>query len=1827
MSNLVRWIAETIREHVVERRYGGNASAESRWIFHGPPLEILSLVYEELAGSVGIQLEGLPVLLQVPSLGLSEPNPAIGLSGRCDEAHLLDMRNSPSAPSYLALVPPGHHAIRSVSSTTDQFGVAATSNGTNASFDEWIADPFIQRVLEAAVDATATRYGDDARELLRKSLEAIDDVDKEKATRSGSWRLVSRMFEVSAERGNVDRQISLACGVPPMEENKLSAKEQLAIVQGVAEALSSGFATGLSDARAKATTEQQDWIDACLDHVRMTCEVLTALDRAPQAYYAPSLTAALVDPPAWWSGLTVEVWEALLDDEPEFLGDIQIECRGGEPELPPSKGVPLIVTGKVDLVIRGAAEDGGSLDVTLERSIQKNKNGFPARVAVDGQADFPDDCPPEHKSPISYKASAIGCRPASVKVISLATWLPGIFVGCRHARKVTPPKAPSRRTKGPNLETSLNLPGPGRFELLVYLRPGVSIADKAWGSASSDTGGVEELDELAVREVRQDVYQFEVEADGSYQVDIVFDRPDKGGRATSETCRVFLVCEDVAEDGCRSEFERLIKLNRRSIEGASKPLVVLNRSARCSSLQGWMLQEHQAGCSYLPLVLAEDYAEYWVQPEWSEEKGRIISGGKFLVDPRPPASSFIPPQGFVDARKRIAELVRSADEQTGLVEAAKLGDWLSNNAEYQGTIEQYLDTYTAWLRASPEIASWVDVIAVNSLEQGGRTLSRSPEAILLSPLHPLRLAWHSVAQRMLYESATGDRPCPAGGVVDPRVVPDFMQLPVVSPEGVQRVSFLSVESNSDYWSVLWNGDRLRDLGKRSLLSPFGPELGITVGGISTGFSANQVRRALNDVSNVLCAKPTISVVVSSAGGMTDSCNEGLMDWSEEQYVEPERLGRRQSPGPRRLDVYDSRDKALQPDEATVGNLSDDTRNNVRWFTKVPDGVGLDLGVIAQLDSSEPEISDSGMRSPLGAGGLLRHRVRKQLPNYFLSESRQGRAGAVSGDALGDKVSACMLLLESSGDRSMGLRFAPNVHAISEMLEERKTDFVAISSSSVDPACFLGGWLEDSYLWDYDLPSYSQRAGDTNGYYVLSKVKASDREGMRKVLKRLPGCADLDDAKIRDILLEIARRGIPTIRGLSGDDTGSTGDLGLFVASRLLQDRFRIGGGVNSLLPVLGGEGTRKEIVLVVPVDPFRGYLEDLSRSLHENKVDLTLSRPDLVVVGITLDQARVRIHITPVEVKSRLSSVFPNGDVEDALSQAKALANLLRRMSAEKGPLSAWRLAYQHLLLTIIGFGMRVYSQHQDLGGQLGEWAEFHERIATAIFEDADCVSIDRRGRLIVIDGSPLSEPRDCDLDGFEETIVISLEDSGRIVAKDAAAFYDKVRSKVGDWQLKPAGWSGADEGPKPGTDGNDVGPIVPSKPASGGAQNAPQPVLTPQPPIASGRDLKGDASPQPLPSPGNGIRLAVGRSERSFEAREFSLAISDTRLNQLNMGVVGDLGTGKTQLLKSIVHQIVSSANDNRGIRPRVMIFDYKRDYSTQDFVQATGARVVRPHRLPLNLFDTRNMEDTTVPWLDRFRFFADVLEKIYAGIGPVQRDKLKRAVRTAYDATSGQRAPTIYDVHAAYSDLLDGKSDSPMAIIDDLVDMEIFERDPGKTVAFDQFLDGVVVISLDALGQDDRSKNMLVAVMLNMFYENMLRLPKRPFLGESPQLRAVDSYLLVDEADNIMRYEFDVLRKLLLQGREFGCGVILASQYLRHFKVNATDYREPLLTWFVHKVPNVMPAELAALGLSGTAAEMAERVKQLPNHHCLFKSFDSPGQVIRGLPFYEMIARPKRE
>jgi hypothetical protein len=141
-------------------------------------------------------------------------------------------------------------------------------------------------------------------------------------------------------------------------------------------------------------------------------------------------------------------------------------------------------------------------------------------------------------------------------------------------------------------------------------------------------------------------------------------------------------------------------------------------------------------------------------------------------------------------------------------------------------------------------------------------------------------------------------------------------------------------------------------------------------------------------------------------------------------------------------------------------------------------------------------------------------------------------------------------------------------------------------------------------------------------------------------------------------------------------------------------------------------------------------------------------------------------------------------------------------------------------------------------------------------------------------------------------------------------------------------------------------------------------------------------------------------------------------------------------------------------------------------------------------------------------------------------------------------------------------------------------------------------------------------------MYYDYMLKATKWPFSNSQPQLRRLNSFLLVDEATNIMKHDFPVLMDLMLQGREFGFGTIVASQFLTHFRTPKTNYGEPLLTWFIHKVPNATAKELSALGIKGLSDEIGSKIGGLPIHHALYSSLGYPGVFISGLPFYQLVA-----
>lgn len=299
-------------------------------------------------------------------------------------------------------------------------------------------------------------------------------------------------------------------------------------------------------------------------------------------------------------------------------------------------------------------------------------------------------------------------------------------------------------------------------------------------------------------------------------------------------------------------------------------------------------------------------------------------------------------------------------------------------------------------------------------------------------------------------------------------------------------------------------------------------------------------------------------------------------------------------------------------------------------------------------------------------------------------------------------------------------------------------------------------------------------------------------------------------------------------------------------------------------------------------------------------------------------------------------------------------------------------------------------------------------------------------------------------------------------------------------------------------------------------------------------------------------------------------------------------MGTGKTQFTKSLITQLYRNRSDNPGNQPLgILIFDYKGDYNEQktDFVKATEASVYRLYRLPINPLAIIDTPQARKPLLPRHvaNTFMDTL-RTAGHMGPVQAAALSRCLDEAYarrgihagDSTTWVReSPTFDTVYQVYrDDEAVKKTDTLAAFMDKIQRFEIFEPDAAKTQPLFDLLRGVVVIDLS--GYDTDLQNLVVAIILDQFYSQMHAGGHSLITGN---LRQLTRFILVDEADNFMKEGFPSLKKILKEGREFGVGTILSTQFLKHFEASDDDFSKYILTWVVHKVSDLKPQQVEAV------------------------------------------------
>ena len=378
-----------------------------------------------------------------------------------------------------------------------------------------------------------------------------------------------------------------------------------------------------------------------------------------------------------------------------------------------------------------------------------------------------------------------------------------------------------------------------------------------------------------------------------------------------------------------------------------------------------------------------------------------------------------------------------------------------------------------------------------------------------------------------------------------------------------------------------------------------------------------------------------------------------------------------------------------------------------------------------------------------------------------------------------------------------------------------------------------------------------------------------------------------------------------------------------------------------------------------------------------------------------------------------------------------------------------------------------------------------------------------------------------------------------------------------------------------------------------------------------------------------SGIKITLGYSKINHEPVVFEP--NNTRLvSHFNMGIIGTMGTGKTQLARSIIAQFSKEGIHNVDGRPiGMLVFDYKGDYKDQKFLDSVSGHVYR-NKLPFNplkLIVNEDVMDMNLPAITADRI-SDSLAKAY-GLGLKQQNNIKQTIVDAYEevgiteesSTWNNNPPTMKRVIDLYLETYDA-NDKAFALLSNLRDYNVFTPNNENCISILEWLDSVRVFDLTIYS--DETKRVVVSLLLDLFFAEMKQ------LGESKQkngFREIRSMILVDEAKEFMSKDFQSLRGIISQGRMFGVGMILATQYVDDFRTQKEDYSQSILSWMIHHVNSISKPELSSI--FGASDSNMDRYMEFINKAKLFESVCKIGarvEGIRDLPYFELVTSDKR-
>ncbi|WP_156466150.1 hypothetical protein [Janibacter sp. Soil728] len=1239
---------------------------------------------------------------------------------------------------------------------------------------------------------------------------------------------------------------------------------------------------------------------------------------------------------------------------------------------------------------------------------------------------------------------------------------------------------------------------------------------------------------------------------------------------------------------------------------------------------------------------------------------------------------------------------RECVTRTDCTELGRSGVWPSKRSlrhlVQDGSIDRLLERYADLLDACAELDEMVRFRAAfpfSASVWGEVTGGVECTAVLLSPWHPLRMAWLAQTEEVLWGA---ERARDLAGVVE------GWRFPMVGPgrAGIDRMVAVPIDSGTDQLFVGWSMLVLLATGKTLHLRAPSRAAGYAMpGSAPSGLTGTAADAAMRDFIRANQHLPSVTVdLASSAPGprlteIDSSVIRAVGEWSK-----------REQPllGVRVLDQL-TREGDL-PRDLLSGLFKDDLTTSVSW-SRYP------ASLHATTPGSRPRsnlrlLQDSGVQigyipKPGRDGGVLAQASVRRYETASVSENSTSTTLEPGVPAGPHAFTRALRAVE-------GPDFAPRIRlqtAVSALLNDA-SDWTISGESFLSPTALAhmianhGGNATDRMLWEWRppflRPTKDQSPLSRRPYVTIARVAGSLVEQVSSQVRGIVSDSNATavPALVDDIFRTLGTRGIGLSSLLSMGGQHASGALGFYLALRLIGD-----------MPVPSGS-----VQAVLPLDSCQTFLDALA---PDSGVSETRRRADLLIVRVVGEE----VTLAPVEIKfygaggEGGSLPGPGPEFAEPLEQLDATVSLLKKMQMERKRLRSNHLSHDAALwdsamATLFEAGLRLspnqdsgpdtvrdaleglaqgnrtvalgrplilFFKHQvDAGDEietyregsldghdvmsaygamavrpryaleeqagafdgeaqvLAKWASLVEWALTHPVREVDVGS--RKPREAA--NSETESPRLDEEAGLGARFETDVRDTPVIVRSDLAGLPLTYRRTAGTRQEEEPGGAVSHSPDSSSSSSSSSPPPPPPPPLSSrpvppaiftGVDTGAAEVVSPIHETSSVASPPTGAESRETEAINHGVRFTVGSLPGSLAGQLGEYWPGNSETTQLNMGVVGDLGTGKTQLLKALMLNLRKVSREVQQDPVDCLVFDYKRDFQDKEFVDSVGATVWQPSRMPLNVLDLHEAYTKAAAYR-RAAAFSTMLGRIYKGVGPVQRDALIAVIMGLYEQRSGA-APTLGEVLETYRE--EAAGDSVTSILNAFVLGEVFTEDRDEVISLDEAMrDTVLVIDLNSLGADSYTKNAIVVFYLDMFYERMKRMKKVPprHTDDGVTVRNISSYLLVDEASNIMKYKFDVLDSLLKEGREFGVGTILSSQYLSHFKVQGANYAETLSTWFIHKVPNAIHTELSALGIKDANFDMAERIRGLKVHESLYRSDLSPTRFIREVPFWQLIA-----